>query len=246
MTNLLAIMDAISWPIVALLVALLSAFGGLNKPISSISESFGGVVKSLKDFKTELNGFDERLKVISEEIPSKLDTVREELKSLDSEFGANLKSMTNSLVAFQEKTRNAAILEARDEATSGFDNNEPQDGALGTSNLSKDDAATSINSIAEKWSTVRVTIAETFPAAEGFDRREYGQAIRAFANGASAPKPSVDMAEKVSDLHSRFKSITRRRSYAEEWLTREIVDKYLSDADNVITSVRDEIRDTNH
>lgn len=225
MKCIVELMNAISWPIAVLIFGVVAAFGGLNKPLSAISAAFGGIFKDLNDFKKELSNVEGKLAEVAASMPEAISKIADQVADIETTLSKKLGSIQSEI----QSTRNRLLQESlADEVEVGS--------ILSKPNLISDptEADRAIALIVEAWAKVKTALEEKYADAANFDKREYGQAVRTLANGSSDIKPSIAVAERVASLHSRFKGFTRRRAYAIEWLTTEMVDSYLGDTTSVI------------
>lgn len=221
MTTVISLMNAITWPITFLVFGVLAALGGLNRPLNAMSEAFGGIFKDLRAFRAELETLERKLGEMPEAFSKSVSGLQDYMKDLDKEIKAKLNEIEAQIQTVKERMTQ--------EALAGETGIEPEEISGGT--LSQAEALTSIQQISAAWIGVRDGLAETFPATREFDKREYGRRILDMARSSTKSKPSNEMAEAVASLHSRFKGFTRRKAYAQEWMTAEIRDSYLMDAE---------------
>ena len=223
MTVFISILGAISWPVAFLVFGLAAAFGGLNRPLEAMSKAFGGIFKDLRGFKEELSAVEKGLKEVSSAMPTHIANLEAQVAKMGETMSMKLSGIESQIQAARERvSQEAQIALAED---TGIEPTQIEEVLLSTK-----DASSAIDEISQAWTNVRDKLGQVFPETQYFDKREYGQAIRSLANGAEENKPSIELAEKVASLHSRFKGLTRRRAFADEWMTSSIKDGYLQDS----------------
>lgn len=226
---IIRIMHEISWPLAFLIIGLLAAFGGLDKPLKSVSAGIVSFFKEFRDFRSQLEGVESKLKDITSSSPDLIKTIDAHVQALQSSLNEKLAMIEKEIVTTRERVtqESLAVETGSDESADGND-----------SLLPAEAAKNAIAEIVSAWRAVTQALEDKYQTAKRFDRREYGQAVIKFANGSARQKPSDELAEKISALHSRFKGFTRRQSYAEEWFTAAMRDGFMQDANNVIAELK--------
>jgi hypothetical protein len=226
-------MNAISWPIAVLILALLAAFGGLNRPLKAISEGLAGFFRDFREFKETLERTQGMVENLSKELPKTTESFEEQIKRMDSasdKIQDSIKSKFENLgqrLIVEGIVQEAAADNVELESTS----------SIGKLLKTAEDAQKEIEKIANSWENLKGVISKELPETGQFDGREYGKAVLRLASDPNS-KLNPEVAEKIASLHSRFKSFTRRKAYATEWLTQEMSNAYVSDASDVDSAIK--------
>jgi methyl-accepting chemotaxis protein len=213
-------MNAITWPVAVLIFGVVAALGGLNSPLKAMAEAFGGIFKDLRAFRGELETLERKLAEMPDSFSKTVSGLQDYVKDLDSDIKTKLNEIEQQIQTVKERVTQEALA-----GETGIEPNEISSGTLGVT-----EAQQSITEISAAWAGVRESLAEKFPTTSDFDKREYGRAILELARNSPNSNPSIELAEAVASLHSRFKGFTRRKAYAQDWITAEIRESYLEDA----------------
>jgi hypothetical protein len=230
MKALIDLLDAISWPLAILLLGIVSAFGGLNRPLKAVSEAFGGIFKDLRSFKSELSEVDVSLKSSTKSMADHVDKIQKQVAEIDSAMRGKLSEIEKQIQAIRDLANQESKVALAEET--GI---EIADVNLTT--LTQAEAHIALGVISKEWADLQNMLSESFPITRDIDRREYGQAIKTLAEEKTYDRLTMQLADQIASLHSRFKGFTRRRAFAEDWLTSNLRDSYVSDVRAVVQEI---------
>lgn len=211
--------QAITWPIVALIAIVLAAVGFLNSPFKALGDSFGGLFRELRSLAQEIPRIEAnlaRLEGALNDLPSKIDertgAVAEQLQGA---FDERMNEM--------EKTLKARINDVVAPEFSAQDDGPESTDVLGNA------ASKGIAKIKDRWALLIERLRHIVPDA---DARQVGEVVRGLAKKKN-PVFTPEIADDIANLHSGYKSFTRRQQYADEWLTQADVDWFVSEAERL-------------
>jgi hypothetical protein len=226
-------MNAISWPIAIILFGIVAALGGLKKPLEAISTAFGGIFKDLQEFKAELKNVEENLKQFSTSVPTSIEQLKSQIDILKTEIDQKLSEININVDDTKKRVSQEAV---KQEIDFEDDTDVTGDPAKQTY-MTVSDANAGIAEIIDRWASIKSKVIAKYPKMPTLDKRAYGNELVELAKSGGQNLPNLETAKSIASLHSRFKGYTRRKAYAADWLTKEMLDQYREDSEVVFSAL---------
>jgi len=233
MAEWIPLIQALAWPVVALIgIIILGPGGVLLKFANSITGAISDFRKSLPELektaltlRADVNTLSERSKELSSgfstqvrELEERIDAVSLKLTESFSDVKVVLEDLERSKIAEGQAEINKAV-EAEVGASAPPDNNDP---------------STVVLSPEEMWESIRSSwygLIEVFRARLGssipYDGRQIGALAWRLADGRRNNPIAGSDAALVANLHSQFKRFSRLQTSKDEWLTPALHEDFI-------------------